>query len=72
MRHKSKQSVLALFPRKMGKNGSGARVTGRVGEKIAQNMAQPIFVKINTQLLPWKKVSLKIGQLLNFSINCPK
>jgi hypothetical protein len=35
-----------------------------VCEKIAQNVAQPILVEINTQLQPWKKVSKKFGLLL--------
>jgi hypothetical protein len=34
--------------------------------KIAQNMAQHIFVIRNKQLLPRKKVALKFGLLLNF------
>jgi hypothetical protein len=30
-------------------------VAGCVREKIAQNVAQPVFVKIRKQLLLWKK-----------------
>jgi hypothetical protein len=35
----------------------GSRVTRCVCEKVAQNVAQPFFVKNSTQLLPWKKVA---------------
>jgi hypothetical protein len=40
------------------------RVTIWVCEKIAQNVAQRIFVKINTLLLLWKKVAKNFGLFL--------
>jgi hypothetical protein len=46
-------------------------VTRRVREKIAQNVAQPIFAKMNAQFLPWKKVALKLG-LLQWFKKAPK
>jgi hypothetical protein len=33
-------------------------------QKLAQNVAQPILVKISTRLLPWKKAAQTIGLLL--------
>jgi hypothetical protein len=33
---------------------AGTRVTRWVSKKIAQNVAQPILVKINAWYLPWK------------------
>jgi hypothetical protein len=41
---------------------AAARVTRCVGEKIAQNVAQPFFVKL---LLPWKKVAHNLGYSSN-------
>jgi hypothetical protein len=48
------------------------RVTRWVCYKIAQNVAQPVFVKINIQLLPWIKVAQNFVQLLYFSKNYSK
>jgi hypothetical protein len=45
---------------------------GWVYEKIAQNVAQPLFVKINAEPLLWKKVVQKILLLLQFPKNCPE
>jgi hypothetical protein len=39
-------------------------------QKVAQ--AQPIFDKINTQLLPWKKRSRRFCAASAFKKNCPK
>jgi hypothetical protein len=39
-------------------------VTGRVCEKIAQNVAQPIFYKINSKHFTTEKVAQKFGLLL--------
>jgi hypothetical protein len=41
-------------------------------EKIAQNIAQPIFVSKLSQLLPWKKVAQQFGMFLYFSKNHEK
>jgi hypothetical protein len=41
-------------------------VTRWVCEKIVQNFAQPIFVKINAAILPWKKAAQKYWLLFNF------
>jgi hypothetical protein len=42
------------------------RVTKWVCEKIAQNVAQPTFVKINTQLEPLQKVAQKFVVLMDY------
>jgi myo-inositol-hexaphosphate 3-phosphohydrolase len=33
-------------------------------KKIAQNVAEPIFVKMNAQLLPWEKIPQNFGLLV--------
>jgi hypothetical protein len=47
-------------------------VTRCVCEKVAQNVAQPIFVKINRQLLQWKNVAQLFVLYLSFSQKYPK
>jgi hypothetical protein len=46
----------------------GTRATRLVGEKIAQIVAQSIFVKINTRILPCLKVLKNFGLHLQFEI----
>jgi hypothetical protein len=38
---------------------------------VTQNVAQPVSVKINTQLVPWTKVAPK-GQAILVLKKCPK
>jgi hypothetical protein len=33
--------------------------------KIGQNVAQPVFVKINTYILQWKRVAQNLGEFRN-------
>jgi hypothetical protein len=48
-------------------------VTGRVCEKIAQNVAQPVFCHNESHnFFPWKKVDQKFGLPTSvFKKNCP-
>jgi hypothetical protein len=39
--------------------------------KIAQNVTKPIFVKIDTKLLPWKKLAQQAHATLYFSKHYP-
>jgi hypothetical protein len=45
---------------KLSRTGEPARVIRWAREKVAQNVAQFIFVLINTSILPWKEISPNI------------
>jgi hypothetical protein len=47
-------------------------VTREVREKLAQNVAQAIFVKFNAFYVLWEKVAQKIRATSVFFKKCPK